>query len=220
MREERVIALAGMVQAIALVRAVALRGSCDAQDMQSSLASVFKIDAASPADVFGGIGNLRLGFETLIAQLDDKQRDLAVTRIAISVLRLQRKLAARPQMLGNLRAGIESIAQQAATLPAADPIVIRRLATIYVDNISRLQPRILVEGNPQYLRQDAQATQIRALLLAAIRAAVLWHQVGGTQWRLLFRRRQYAMMARGLLAQCTLVGAERKSQVHHEGRLR
>lgn len=204
MREERVIALAGMFQAIALVRAIALRGGCDAAAMQPSLASVFKIDAASPTDVFGSLGNLRLGLETLIAQLDDKQRDLAVTRIAVSVLRLQRKLAARPQMLDTLRAGIEAIAQQTGAIEATSSVVTARFAQLYADTLSKLQPRIVVEGNPQFLRQDAQVAQIRALLLAAIRAAVLWRQLGGSHWRLMFRRRQYAMLARGLLAQCTL----------------
>jgi high frequency lysogenization protein len=207
MREERVIALAGMFQAIALVRAIALRGGADSNAAQPSLASVFKIDADSPADVFGGIGNLRLGFETLITQLDDKTRDLAMTRIAISVLRLQRKLTARPRLLGSLREGIDAIAAQTSGLQTSDAVVVGRLARLYADTISQLQPRILVEGNPQFLRQETQAAQIRALLLAAIRAAVLWHQLGGTQWRLLFRRRQYAMMARGLLARCTLIGS-------------
>lgn len=207
MREERVIALAGMFQAIALVRATATRGSGDDVAMQPSLASVFKIDAASPADVFGGIGHLRLGLETLIAQLDDDKRDLAITRIAITVLRVRAKLARRPQTLGALRAGIESIAQQTAGTEPANPIVMARLAQLYADTISKLQPRIVVEGEPQFLRQDTQVAQIRALLLAAIRAAVLWRQVGGSQWRLLFRRHQYAMLARGLLAQCTLSGS-------------
>jgi high frequency lysogenization protein len=45
------------------------------------------------------------------------------------------------------------------------------------------------------------------LLLAAVRGAVLWRQLGGSQLRLLFRRRQYAMLARGLLAACTLGGS-------------
>ncbi len=207
MREERVIALAGMFQAIALVRATATRGSGDSVAMKPSLASVFKIDATSPADVFGGIGHLRLGLETLIAQLDDEKRDLAITRIAIAVLRVRAKLARTPQTLGALRAGIESIAQQTAGTEPANPIVIARLAQLYADTISKLQPRIVVEGEPQFLRQDTQVAQIRALLLAAIRAAVLWRQVGGSQWRLLFRRHQYAMLARGLLAQCTLSGS-------------
>ena len=30
--------------------------------------------------------------------------------------------------------------------------------------------------------------EIRALLLAAVRATVLWRQLGGTQWDLLFSR--------------------------------
>jgi len=207
MREERVIALAGMFQAIALVRAIALRGGADGVAMQPSIASVFKIDADSPADVFGGIGNLRLGFETLIAQLDDKHRDLAMTRIAISVLRLQRKLTSRPRILGSLRDGIDRIAAQTSGMQPTDSVVTSRLAKLYADTISQMQPRVLVEGNPQFLQQETQAAQIRALLLAAIRAAVLWQQLGGSQWRLLFRRRQYAMMARGLLAQCTLIGS-------------
>jgi len=78
MREERVIALAGLFQAVALVRTVAVRGGADPFAMQPSLASIFKIDADSPADVFGGVGNLRPGLETLIAQLDSDKRDLSV----------------------------------------------------------------------------------------------------------------------------------------------
>ena len=110
-------------------------------------------------------------------------------------------------MLGDLRSAIETLAGQTTGLGVTEALVVARLAKIYADTISTLQPRILVEGNPQFLRQETQAAQIRALLLAAIRAAVLWQQLGGSQWRLLFRRRQYSMMARGLLAQCTLIGA-------------
>lgn len=207
MREERVIALAGLFQAVILVRAIATRGGADTFAMQPSLSSIFKINADSPADVFGGLNNLRPGLETLIAQLDDSKRDLGITRIAISVMRVEGKLWRRTGMLGKLREGIETIAQQTAGEEPTSPIVAARLARLYVDTISTLQPRIVVEGNPQFLRQETQVAQIRALLLSAIRAAVLWRQLGGSQWRLIFRRKQYSMMARGLLAQCTLGGA-------------
>lgn len=206
MREERVIALSGLFQAVALVRAIATRGGADPIAMRPSISSVFKIDADSPAEVFGGVGQLRLGLETLIAQLDDRQRDLALTRLGVSVLRVQSRLALRPALLRSLREGIETIARQTAGMDPANPVVTRRLAQLYVDTISTLQPRVVVEGDPQFLRQETQVAQIRALLLAAIRSAVLWRQLGGSQWRLLFRRRQYSMMARGLLAQCTLSG--------------
>ena len=51
---------------------------------------------------------------------------------------------------------------------------------------------------------ESLRAQIRSLLLAAVRAAVLWRQMGGSQLRLLMRRREYAMLARGLLARSTL----------------
>jgi len=205
MREGRVIALAGLFQALALVRALATRGSCDTLSMRQSIASVFRIDADSPVDVYGGIGNLRLGLETLVAQLGESgKRDLTLTRMMLQVLRLERSLARRTDVLRALRAGIDGMRALAEQAETGKVDVSARLADLYVQTLSRLTPRILVEGNPTYLQQSAQVDQIRALLLAAVRSAVLWRQLGGTQMRLLFRRRQYAMMARGLLAGCTL----------------
>ena len=208
MREGRVIALAGLFQALALVRSLATRGGCDALAARQSLASVFRIDADSAVDVFGGIGNLRLGLETLVAQLGEgNKRDLALTRMAVQVLRLERSLSSRAETLRALRSGIDAIHGVSGQIEAGQVDVNARLADLYVQTLSRLQPRILVEGNPNYLQQPAQVNQIRALLLAAVRSAVLWRQLGGSQLRLLFRRRQYAMMARGLLAGCTLGGS-------------
>jgi high frequency lysogenization protein len=203
MREDRIIALAGLLQALALVRNIALRGSCDPQAMQDSLASVLRIDADSAAAVYGGIGGVRIGLQTLIEQLE-QPRDSSLTRMAVTVLRLQRTLAGRGDLLESLRAEIQRIAQ---LNPQADASLVdlpARLAQLYVQTLSPLRPRVMVEGNQAFLQQPAQQNQIRALLLAAIRAAVLWRQLGGSQWRLLFRRRQYAMLARGLLARCTL----------------
>ena len=46
----------------------------------------------------------------------------------------------------------------------------------------------MVNGEHTYLSNDEIAAQIRALLLAGIRAAILWRQSGGSRWRLLFGR--------------------------------
>jgi high frequency lysogenization protein len=173
-----------------------------------SIASVFRIDADTPADVYGGIGSLRLGLETLVAQLGEVgKRDMVLTRMAVQVLRLERTLVRRKDTLRALRTGIDGMRNVAAQAEAGQIDVSARLADLYAQTLSRLQPRVIVEGNPAYLQQASQVNQIRALLLAAVRAAVLWRQLGGTQLRLLFRRRQYAMMARGLLAGCTLGGS-------------
>lgn len=207
MREGRVIALAGLFQALALVRASAQRGNCDAVVARQSLASVLRIDADSPADVYGGVGNLRLGLETLVSQLDlSGKRDLALTRMAVQVMRLERSLMRNARVLNALRGGIDGMHALTPQVESGMLDPSGRLAELYANTLSRLQPRIMVEGNPAYLQQSAQVDRIRALLLAAVRAAVLWRQLGGNQLSLIFRRRQYAMLARGLLAGCAIGG--------------
>ncbi|MFI4969319.1 MAG: high frequency lysogenization protein HflD [Lysobacterales bacterium] len=203
MREARVIALAGVLQACRLVHEIATRGSADAAVVQSSLASVFRIDADSAADVFGGLAGVRNGLETLLAQFEG-ERDLALTRLVLGVLRLERRLARNPRVLRELRSGIEGIQRQVDHFGGANATVQARLADLYVATLSQLRPRVIVHGNPIHLAKPQLVEQIRALLLAAVRAAVLWRQVGGGQIRLLIRRRQYAMLARGLLSRSML----------------
>ena len=200
MRESRVIALAGVLQATRLVREVATRGRADAAAIEASLASVFRIDADSASDVFGGPIKLRAGLEALLTQFESGNRDLALTQLVVGVLRLERRLARNPRMLGELRTGIEQIQRQVDHFGIAHATVQARLAELYVNTLSQLRPRVIVHGNPQHLANPQLVEQIRALLLAAVRAAVLWRQVGGSQIRLLLRRREYTMLARGLLA--------------------
>ena len=59
MREARVIALAGVFQACAVVRSIANEGRSDSAAVESSLASLFRIDSDSAADVFGGLAGVR-----------------------------------------------------------------------------------------------------------------------------------------------------------------
>lgn len=204
MRESRVIAFAGVLQACRLVNDLAVGGRADAGSVEASLTSVFRIDADSAADVFGGLAEVRLGLETLLTQFEDGHRDLALTRLVLSVLRLERRLAQRPRMLQELRSGIDAIQRQVDHFGTTHATVQGRLAELYVSTLSQLRPRVIVHGDPTHLGNAQLVEQIRALLLAAVRAAVLWRQVGGSQLRLLFRRRQYAMLARGLITRSTL----------------
>jgi high frequency lysogenization protein len=193
------------MQALALVRAIALRGSCDFTQMRTSLASTLRIDADSPEAIYGGVGNLKLGLETLVRQFEPgSKRDLSLTRMAVTVLRLERAVSKRASLKHALRVGLEEMSPMIEQLESGNVDLCARLAKLYSENISPLRPRIMVEGNSNFLQQPTQVNQIRALLLAAIRSAVLWRQLGGSPWRMLFRQREYAMLARGLCAGCTL----------------
>jgi high frequency lysogenization protein len=75
------------------------------------------------------------------------------------------------------------------------------LASVYTDTISTLQPRIMVKGEESVLRNVDSQNMIRALLLAGMRATVLWKQCGGSRIRLIFQRRRILETCRLLLQQ-------------------
>ena len=204
MNEERVLSLAGLYQACALAQQLANEGHCDDGAMEASVTSVFRIDSPSVVGVYGNISNVRVGLRHLIAQLDESDRDMSVTRMVVTVMRLERSLSARPDLLEKVQQGIVSAQRQVEHFGQASNQVTSRLAEIYAATLSTLKPRIMVSGNPQQLQQPAVVEKVRANLLAAVRSAVLWRQVGGRQWQLLLYRRQCSMLARGLLTGATL----------------
>lgn len=204
MNEERVLALAGLYQACTLAQQLANEGRCDEGAMDASVASVFRIDAPSVVGVYGDISNVRTGLRSLIAQLDESDRDMAVTRMAVTVMRLERSLSGRPALLEQLQQGIVAAQRQVEHFGQDSIQVTSRLAELYASTLSTLRPRVMVSGNPQQLQQPAVVEKVRANLLAAVRSAVLWRQVGGRQWQLLLYRRQCSMLARGLLTGATL----------------
>ncbi len=206
MNEERVLALAGIYQACALAQQLANQGRCEETAMDAGIASVFRIDAPSVVGVYGNIASVRLGLRTLVSQLDESSDDMAVTRMAMTVMRLERTLSRHPQLLDRLQQGIRAAQRQAEHFGQGSSQVTARLAELYASTLSTLRPRVMVNGSPQYLQQPAIVEKLRSNLLAAVRSAVLWRQLGGRQWQLLLFRRQCSMLARGLLTGSTLGG--------------
>ena len=191
---DRAIALAGIFQATQLVQQIARTGMVDQACMETCIRSVFNIDAENVDAVFGNAANLKLGYKAIMDQLggkksdDGKPRDIEVTKYVINVMILERKLAKRRDMLGKIGTDIEMTKSQLEHFGLTHDNIIARLAHIYSETISKVKPRILVNGEHQHISNPNNANKVRALLLAAIRAAVLWRQCGGNRWLLLFRR--------------------------------
>ena len=192
------IALAGVLQAARLVVELAYEGRCDDAAFRASLDSVLRIDASSPAAVFGGLEGLRMGLDLLSEVLEGGGREAMPMRIGATVLHLERKLARRPQMTATLRQGIEGVARDLGRGEIDGDGLAERLGQIYGETLSTLKPRVIVQGNGIHLAQPAIVARIRAALLAAVRAAVLWRQMGGNHLRLFFGRRGLAARARAL----------------------
>ncbi|TVQ88441.1 MAG: lysogenization regulator HflD [Chromatiaceae bacterium] len=198
--QDRLIALAGLYQAAHCVQRIASRGSLDTAHLQPCIYSLFQIDAANVPAVFGPPGAVATGARQIIAQLTGQpERNLDLTRYVIALLGHERTLAGRSDMLAAIRDGIEVAAAVRGDRPLLERTVIERLASLYAATISKLEPRIVVRGNPLYLQNLENQERIRALLLAGIRAAMLWRQVGGRRTQILFGRRRLLELARAYL---------------------
>jgi high frequency lysogenization protein len=194
----RMLALAGMAQALAQVRRIADTGQADAAVLATALDSVFRIDAASPAAVYGDAVALRPGLQLLARYFRNESDDALLPRLGLAVLQLERRFVQDPAA-GRVHDGIVALAGDAARQGSTHPDVLAALGTLYADTVSGLRPRVMVQGNPHYLGQAAVVAEIRAVLLAALRSAVLWRQLGGSFWDFVLRRRQMLEAIEGAL---------------------
>jgi len=195
---DRVIALAGAMQAADLARNIAQRGQADPDAVATCLSSLLQMDVSTSAEVYGGITRLQPGLRLLEQQLGNPQ-DLELTRYVVTLLRLGRQLAQRDDLLDILRDGMAGVAQNLAHFPLDHSNTIARFADLYLKTISTLTPRIMVSGSQIHLNNPENASRIRALLLAGVRAAILWRQSGGSRWQLLVRRNRLLREVRSLL---------------------
>lgn len=186
---DRVLALAGIAQALTQVRRIAETGAADAAVLATAMDSVFRIDADSPAGVFGGPDALMPGLRQLRAYLRNESGDALLPRLGLAVLQLERRFVRDPAA-ERVHAGLLQVAPDAAAKGSTHPDVLGALGGLYAGTVSGLRPRVMVQGNPHYLGQAGVVAEIRATLLAALRAAVLWRQVGGSLWDFTLRRRQ------------------------------
>lgn len=187
--DDRVLALAGLAQALQQVRRIAETGQSETDAARPVLDAVFRIDAVNTAEVYGGARRLQPGLHALADYLGNRGNDPLLPRLALATLQLERRFSSESSTLAAVGNGIAELAPRAAELGSTHPDVLAALGTLYADTISHLRPRIMVQGNPHYLGQAGVVSEIRALLLAAVRSALLWRQLGGSQWQFLFARR-------------------------------
>ncbi|WP_275556526.1 high frequency lysogenization protein HflD [Mixta sp. Marseille-Q2659] len=198
------LALAGICQSAHLAQQLAHQGQCDAQALKTSLSSLLDLNPSSTLAVYGNDEvQLRFGLETLLAVLGNPSRQglsAELTRYTLSLMVLERKLSANKSAMNTLAQRIAQLDRQLAHYDLESETLIAAMAGIYVDVISPLGPRIQVTGSPAVLQNPQVQSKVRAVLLAGIRSAVLWHQVGGGRLQLMFSRNRLIREAKRILA--------------------
>lgn len=195
------IALAGMFQAAALVRDLAKTGTLDEIAFLASINSIYKINAETVQDVYTGLSGLKLGFTEIIKLFGNERlkSDPSISRYVVSIIHLERKLIKDAAMRKKLTTRVQHAVSQAQYFSPTHPSVIASLADIYLSTLGTLQFRIQVLGQGKFLNKEESVNKIRAILLAGVRSAVLWRQMGGNRWQLFLWRSKIAKTAKQLL---------------------
>lgn len=191
--DEQVIALGAVFEAALQVDKLARSGQYVEGSTQCLIRSIFERNPDDVKQIYGGsFLPLRQGMLALEAMLE---RDTAALqrealRYVMNLLALERQLAKRDDMLAVLGQRLDQVEKQTEHFGLLHDNVMAGLGSTYQDTLSTLRLRIQVHGDMRYLQQPDTANQIRALLLAGIRSARLWRQLGGHRWQMLLSRRK------------------------------
>lgn len=196
----QVIALAGLTQCVHLIQQIARHGTADEAGMRTCIGSVLKIDADDVLDVYGGLAGIKTGLKLLEKQMGHPdQVDPVLSRYMATLLFLERKLMRSPQKMAIITDGLRSVNDVVSDFGLLHEDILARIAELYQQTVSQMKPRVIVMGEERFLRNSDNANRIRSLLLAGIRSVVLWHQCGGSRWKLLLSRGRCQTEARRLL---------------------
>ncbi|MDV6578925.1 high frequency lysogenization protein HflD [Pseudomonas aeruginosa] len=190
---QQLIALGAVFESAALVDKLARTGQISEAPLGCMLGSLLARNPASTLDVYGGDSlNLRDDFKALASALERKPGSLQrePLRYALAMLTLERQLDKRGDMLDLIGQRLDQVEQQVQHFGLVHENVIASFASIYQDTLSTFRQRIQVHGDMRHLQVSSNAARIRALLLAGIRSARLWRQLGGSRWQMVFSRRR------------------------------
>lgn len=191
--QQKALALAGMFQAAALVQQLARTGEVTSQAYQTLISSIFVLDPQNIDEIYGGVAGAKLGIDTLLMIMKDKEtaRYADAIRYSIGILQVEKQLNRNPDINSILRSRLEQLTHQ---LPHFDslvhPSVIAKLNDLYLDTFAKFRFRIQVNGDPKHLQREENAASIRAILLAGVRSAMLWRQLGGSRLQFIIGKRK------------------------------
>ena len=202
-QRNQTIALVAVCQCALFVSKTA-KGQAPSADSISTLLNALTITSPdSVFDVYTNLDDLLPGCELLLKQLSGNadKKDIEITRYLAGVMSLAKKLMNNNDALSELKQTIGLVERRLEHFDISDDSIVANFADAYSKTISPIGQKIQVVGNPDVLRQTSIQNKVRALLLAGVRAAVLWRQMGG-------KRRQFLLGRKPILQDAILFHKE------------
>lgn len=202
------IALAALFQCCTQINRIAHTGYCDEQAVSTVFRALLVTDPNTIDDIYK-ISELKTGFRGLIEGFsaegitDNSANELV--KLAMQVISLTDRIVRNTSLYNRLSNEIDKLKDQIEKacpdfLEGKTSVVlskenVEKFAQLYQSLISPNFSKLLIFGEERFLSSTENQNRIRALLLAGIRAVVLWNQVGGKKLYLMFRRKEIVSFA-------------------------
>lgn len=184
------IAMAALCEAALLIQQVSKGQAFDSQALATLVGGIMNTAPENVDQVYPNLASLKQGSYLLVHQLSGQatSKDVEVTRYLAGMMSLSKKLLNNQTALTGLSTSLKEVERRLEHFDITDASIIGNFADIYSKNISPIGQKIKVIGTPQNLKQPIIQNQVRAVLLAGVRAAVLWRQMGGKRRQFIFSR--------------------------------
>ncbi len=189
------ISLGAIYQACNEIKKIAWQGEINVNAIEPLINSVYQITSENIDDIYINIKRLNTGLDFLRRQLvgDAFSRDAEVTRYFEAIGILIKNMNKKEDIFNKLRQQLtqQNMAVEKGNLD--DHALF--LSNLYLNTVSTVEPRIIVNGDNKYLTDKKNAAMIRSLLLCAIRSYILWQQSGGSKFRMFIFKKKIAKLA-------------------------
>jgi len=184
--KERALALAALVQAACLVERLAQSGKVDETYFKQTFDALLDKNYIAERSFYHGATKLKSllrGHEISHAK--------NILSHASTLIAIEKQLHKDAPMLSTIADGMSRIHKQAQYFGSPyHTNIIAAVSHLYGETISTRNPRVIVRGKPEFLKQAHNTDRIRCLLFSGIRAASAWRTNGGNTFRLVFGRKK------------------------------
>lgn len=189
------IALGAIYQASNEIKKIAWEGIITKNIVQPLIYSIYQTTSEDIEDIYINTKRLNPGLDFLRKQLvgDAFSKDAEVTRYFEAIGILVKNMKKNEKVILSLRDELSNNSKEVREDNLDDHA--ETLSKLYLRTVSKVEPRIIVNGDNKHLTDSKNASMIRALLMSAIRSYILWQQSGGSKLRIFLFRKKIAELA-------------------------
>ena len=189
--DRQLYSLAALYQSCNAISRIAWEGKYDNEEFSPLIKSILDVNSDDPLSIYEEPTLLKSGFEFLKKQVIDDifTRSSETRRYISSIKNLVRRIDTSNIIDDQFRKNIDRL-NEIKREKTIDDLVLE-IGQLYIDTFSKVEPRIVISGDNQYLKIDLNAARIRTALMAAIRSVYLWKSCNGSDFKFFLFKKRY-----------------------------